>query len=351
METKKKIALIHRHPRWMIPETNAAYPYLVHKTLSEFFDCKVGAIYHYGRRMDVLTFKTFPRTGGVRKFWKSLLWMFYAPLLVIGKGYDVIYCDDSMPFYPFFVKLFSPHSKVVLRIGDFHLMYYCKGWLYKILHSLEKISWDISDGIIAISKTMALHLVGETETHIDVVLDPVEVKHKPRPSHLHLLLKRVMFHGVLTRNKNVDMFLEAARRMPRVNFLIAGDGPDRERLEVMAPSNVTFKGWMTQDEIFKLIDTANVGVALRSDNPGNEYVMTSPFLQYLIMKKPCVVSRRKVFEAMKYPYQFSNVDDLVFNIRHLLDNLESCNEWYDYVLKNHDARKIGEQIWEILMSA
>src|SRR3989304_2626933 len=101
MKIEKKIALLHRYPADRIKETNAAFPYLAEKGI------------------DVLTFKSFNRTSKWRKFFKSLAWVFYAPLLVWGKGYDVIYCDDSYPFYPALVKLVSPHSKVVLRIGDF----------------------------------------------------------------------------------------------------------------------------------------------------------------------------------------------------------------------------------------
>src|SRR3990167_9192998 len=105
VQTEKKIALLHRYPAERIKETNAAFPYLRDKGI------------------DVLTFKTFDRTGHWKKFFKSLAWIFYAPFLVMGKRYDVIYCDDSYPFYPLLVKLMSPWSRVVTRLGGFHLMY------------------------------------------------------------------------------------------------------------------------------------------------------------------------------------------------------------------------------------
>ena len=104
MKIEKKIALLHRYPSDRIKETNAAFPYLKEKGI------------------DVLTFKTFDRTGKWGKFFKSLAWIFYAPMLVFGKEYDAIYCDDSYPFYPALVKIVSPESRGIIRLGDLHLM-------------------------------------------------------------------------------------------------------------------------------------------------------------------------------------------------------------------------------------
>ena len=320
---QKKITLLHRYPRNQIVETNAAFPYLEAKGI------------------DVLTFKKFDRLSSRKKFWKSLAWVFYAPLLVWGKGYDVIYCDDSYPFYPALVKLFSPKSKVVIRLGDLHLMYYYSGWAYKFLHFFEKIAWGMADEILSISEPMREY-VGRGK----VVLDPVDVS-KFEPLGVSNA-GHVMFHGVLTRNKNVDLLLSAAHRMPKTVFFIVGNGPDRERLQRSAPKNVIFGGWVPFCEMQDWIDRCAVGVALRSDNPGNEYVVTSPFLQYGASGKPCLVTRRKVFGD--YPWQFSGVNEMVDKLTELLKRPEEGEKLRQYIVKNHDAKKIAEAIWKILQS-
>ncbi len=329
VQAQKKIALLHRYPKDRIKETNAAFPYLEAKGI------------------DVLTFKTFDRTGKWGKFFKSLAWIFYAPLLVWGKGYDVIYCDDSYPFYPALVKLVSPRSKVVIRIGDFHLMYlFCKsnelGWWevdYNTLHWLEKKCWDMVDEIIPISDHMEDYIRrGRT------ILDPVDPKDFPMSGCKNH--GTVMFHGLLTKNKNVDIMLEAARCLPMVSFVVIGDGPDKRRLQSIAPHNVYFKGWVPFKSICRYIETCAVGVALRSDNPGNEYVVTSPFLQYGIMGKPCLVTRRKVFGD--YEWQFSTVEEMVWKIQILLVAKEEGEKLREYVLKNHHAERIAGEIWGIL---
>lgn len=328
-KAEKKIALLHRYPADQIKKTNAAFPHLREKGI------------------DVLTFKKFDRLSKHKKFWKSILWVFYAPCLVFGRGYDVIYCDDSYPFYPIFVKLVSPFSKVVLRIGDFHLMYYYSGWVYHLLHYFEQLGWMMADRIVAISYEMGEKIGSEIGyKKLYLVLDPVDPKDFPIQDGK--CLAGVMFHGVLTKNKNLDLMIEAAKRLPNIFFMIVGDGPDLKRLKNIASSNIHFPGWVTIKELNQLMRVCSVGVALRSDNPGNEYVVTSPFLQYGIMGKPCLVTRRRVFR--NYEWQFSGVDEMVEKIKILLQKPEEGERLRKYVLENHDAQKIAEQIWKILLS-
>src|SRR3990167_1709534 len=325
---QKKIALLHRHPKDRIKETNAAFSYLASKGV------------------DVLTYKTFDRLNGFQKCVKDLMWIFYAPLLVVFRGYDVIYCDDSFPIYPALVKLVSPKSKVVLRIGDLHLMYYFSGRVYELLHWFEKIAWRMADEIIAISEPMAEFICYESKRDVGFVLDPVDPKYFQCEGAK--VEKLVMFHGYLTANKRVDLLIRAAMQLPDVDFVVIGDGPDKKRLMSIAPKNVFFKGWVPFKSIPRHIAACSIGVALRSDNPGNDYVVTSPFLQYGIMGKPCLVTKRKVFGD--YLWQFSTVDQMVKMIKYLLNHPEEGEKLKEYVLENHAAEKIAGEIWEILLS-
>jgi hypothetical protein len=91
-----------------------------------------------------------------------------------------------------------------------------------------------------------------------------------------------------------------------------------------------------------------VGLALRTSGGGNEYVVSSPFLQYSIMGKPCIVSHRKVFDDMMYEYQFYNEYDLakLINLALKKPYIGEINK--DYVLNNHHAKAIADKIWSRL---
>jgi glycosyltransferase involved in cell wall biosynthesis len=56
----------------------------------------------------------------------------------------------------------------------------------------------------------------------------------------------------LDRAKRIDLLLEAAKRTPGVRVVVAGDGPDRERLESLAGANVEFAGRVSDEELADL---------------------------------------------------------------------------------------------------
>jgi glycosyltransferase involved in cell wall biosynthesis len=56
----------------------------------------------------------------------------------------------------------------------------------------------------------------------------------------------------LDRAKRIDLLIEAAARVPGVRVVIAGDGPDRERLEQLANGRVEFVGRVSDDQLADL---------------------------------------------------------------------------------------------------
>ncbi len=62
----------------------------------------------------------------------------------------------------------------------------------------------------------------------------------------------VLFAGRLAREKGLDVLLAAARLLPDVPVVIAGDGPIRGWLESDAPGSVRFLGDQTPDELRRL---------------------------------------------------------------------------------------------------
>jgi len=315
--------VLHRYPKEQIKQTNASFTYFC----DEF---------------DILTFKKFARVDDKLKLLKSILWIFYAPLLVIGKGYDLIYCDDSFPFYALLCKLVSPKSKVVIRLGDLHLMYYFKGRILDFFLRIEKLEWDMVDMIIPISKSMTKFVNQRTRTKAVTILDPIDKTFFPVIKHEDN--NTVMTHGLITRTKGIDVLLDAAKLLPDINFVIIGDGPDKQRLESLAPDNVTFIGWIPFNKMHLAINKCTVGVALRNNNPGNQYVITTAFLQYSVMGKPCLVTRRKVFKDMEYKWVFNGAEDLAKKIKILFNNPKEGFKTRGYILKNHEAKTIARKI-------
>jgi glycosyltransferase involved in cell wall biosynthesis len=69
-----------------------------------------------------------------------------------------------------------------------------------------------------------------------------------------------IFAGRLTRQKGLHVLLAAwpsvLRALPSARLLIAGDGPERARLERAAPAGVAFVGHLPQADLGPLLDSA-----------------------------------------------------------------------------------------------
>jgi glycosyltransferase involved in cell wall biosynthesis len=70
----------------------------------------------------------------------------------------------------------------------------------------------------------------------------------------------VVFAGRLAPEKGVDVLLDAAAKLPDVDFDIAGDGPSRPELETVAAKlpNVTFHGRLDRARVLDLVRGASV---------------------------------------------------------------------------------------------
>ncbi|MFP4165780.1 MAG: glycosyltransferase [Opitutales bacterium] len=79
---------------------------------------------------------------------------------------------------------------------------------------------------------------------------------QPIPAPLH----KICFAGRLAPEKNLHLVLEAARRLPRLNFVLGGDGPLREKLETEAKDlpNVRFAGWLSRTGLIELLDASTL---------------------------------------------------------------------------------------------
>lgn len=99
----------------------------------------------------------------------------------------------------------------------------------------------------------------------DVVPPPVTV-----PEHIPGDEDRsdVLVVARLLPYKNVDLAIELAKRRPELRFRVIGDGPLRQELEAHAPSNVSFAGVVTDEELWREYAGTRVHLALSFEDFG-----------------------------------------------------------------------------------
>lgn len=128
------------------------------------------------------------------------------------------------------------------------------------------------DELTAVSDAAAEYVCSLTDAPVAIIPNGIDlsvyktVKHPiPKPG----ATKKILFIGRLERRKGVNCLLEAygllSDRCDDVELIIAGDGPDREKLEYAAHEmelpNVTFLGYVSDKEKVKLLSTTDLFVA------------------------------------------------------------------------------------------
>ena len=81
---------------------------------------------------------------------------------------------------------------------------------------------------------------------IRLIRNPVEVKPLPANEQGRIA---VGFAGRLSREKGLDVLLEAARGLPQIPFRVAGRGPMGNELKQRCPRNLTLLGHLTQEAL------------------------------------------------------------------------------------------------------
>ncbi len=113
---------------------------------------------------------------------------------------------------------------------------------------LDRVSLGEARAIFTTSSIVAARLRDSVGLDADVLAPP--------PAPLAFRCEEygdfVLSVNRLDRAKRIDLLLEAAAQAPEVRVVVAGDGPDRERLEGMAGSNVEFTGRVDDEQLADL---------------------------------------------------------------------------------------------------
>jgi glycosyltransferase involved in cell wall biosynthesis len=164
--------------------------------------------------------------------------------VLLRERFDVIDCG-SVPFLPLFSASLAGRVRRARLVAtwfefwDTYWLGYLGGVAGRMARLTERLAAHAGDAHIAISQTTADRMAGrrparmpvsviEPGADIDLIRDVAEV-----PKSVD-----VVFAGRLNAQKNVELLLralaEADRNGVRITCGIIGDGPERERLEVLA---------------------------------------------------------------------------------------------------------------------
>lgn len=142
----------------------------------------------------------------------------------------------------------------------------------------------------------------------------------------------ILYFGRLSREKGIQDLLDAARTLPHLHFVIAGDGPERKSLEDLATSfgitNMTFTGHVAGPALDRLIAASQFTVF-----PSHAYETFGKSILESYAQARAVIasdlgSRRELIDENKTGllYPSGNVDKLAASIEFLFKHPEVARE-------------------------
>jgi glycosyltransferase involved in cell wall biosynthesis len=198
-----------------------------------------------GHEADLVTvpFKWYP---GARVLSQALLWRLLDLEETDGRPVDLVIATK----FPSYVVRHP--NKVVWLVHQFRQAYELDGTelgqfsdspedraTRRAVHRLDAETLGEARALFAISSNVAGRLERSTGLSADVLLPPPQ----PLPYRAEAYEPFVLSVNRLDRAKRIDLLLEAAARDPGFRVIVVGEGPDRERLERLAPNGrVEFAG-------------------------------------------------------------------------------------------------------------
>lgn len=161
------------------------------------------------------------------------------------------------------------------------------------------------DAFTAVSDAAAEYICSLTDNPVALIPNGIDIKQfrAPKTRNDRRKHKTIFYVGRLEGRKGVSYLLHAMKLLqadyPNVSLVIAGDGPDRGKLEALAADlelrNVEFRGFISNEEKIRYLQTADLFcapaiygesfglvlleamatglVTVAGDNPGYESVM------------------------------------------------------------------------------
>jgi len=258
------------------------------------------------------------RSCDVDKRWKALLWSLFLPFLGLYlqlRRFRIVFVDETLPLSAAALRL-AYRRKLAFTIHDFFLEVYfppdsSMGKFGKRVQATDLRSWRGLERIFTRVEAARAFLEekGVPAERIRVVHDPCDL-HLFAPGDRAAARLRwgfngddvvLVHHGVMHPNKGNDRVIRALGRLkdrlPRLKFLLIGEGPEYERLEDLVlelglRDQVRLTGWLaSMREVAEALNAADIGLVMRVGQTSDHFHVTSTLVHNLATGLPVLAAR------------------------------------------------------------
>lgn len=257
--------------------------------------------------------------------------------------FDILHFHE--PWVPMISRQILTRSKTV-NIATFHAKLpdtVMTRTIERVITPYTRSILKYLNSLTAVSDAAAQYVHGLTDQPVEIIPNGINLE-LYKPSEISNPSPMILYVGRLEKRKGVKYLLKAMAILqihcPGARLVIAGDGPDREKLESYAAekglSSVSFLGFVSQEEKIRLMQNARVfcSPALYGESFG------IVLLEAMACGTPVVAGNNPGYAAVLKEQQESSLvspkdtDDLAAHLIAFLQNSELHENWRKWGLKN-----------------
>lgn len=244
-------------------------------------------------------------------YFSRLIYVFFKLLFLDTKNYDVVFIGHAAQLVvPFFKHKFKNNFTII----DFFISLYDTGCfdrkyfkpdsiIGKILYQIDKST--IHFGQLIISDTLAHRDYFSKEFSVDKdKIITIYIKASINKALLNQLNKmdgatrdissfHVLYFGSILPLQGVDTILSAINLIKHENIHFTVIGPINKHISALAPAgdNITYINWLSEEELYKYISTADLCLAGHFNNQIAKASRTIPGKAYIYqaLNKPIIL--------------------------------------------------------------
>lgn len=285
--------------------------------------------------------------------------------MLAAEQFDILHFHE--PWMPLLSRQLLQRSNAV-NIGTFHAKVttaLMSRAILKVVAPYLKSVMKYLDVLTAVSDSGADYAAGMTDQPITIIPNGIDLtKYRHLPKVRKSEHQTILFIGRLERRKGVKYLLKAFQVLsqdnPHLQLIIAGDGPDREKLEMLADDlklhNISFLGFVSEELKLELLARADVfcSPALFGESFG------IVLLEAMASKTVCVAGNNSGYQDVMQGLGALSIvnpldtEDFARRINLLLHEKSLRNVWQrwagDYV-EQFDYSKVVDQYEELYREA
>lgn len=157
-----------------------------------------------------------------------------------------------------FITAFHTHFEGLVQMYGNTLFF---KFAFKYLEFINRILCRRSQTVLVNNADLTETVRGLGAPAVDIMGTPLSLEFldtEPVPPPPEM--RQVIFAGRLAPEKNLPVVLEAAKALPDLDFVIAGDGPLRAEIEAAARElpNIRLTGWLDRRSLRKEVDASSL---------------------------------------------------------------------------------------------